>query len=178
MNAVYANSCPRPVFSQQRASSQAVLHILRLEFKQQEQRTVIRNPRLTTLPVSSPPRPMPHYMQLPPCLLCTGGLKISGLVPNCQPTAAAVKHQGRTAGRSSSNNREARASAAARGVSLFFWRFFGQKPENLEFCVVIVNKTMFRRFCSIVVCSCFFVTCLRKCRKYRAVRLLFVDCWG
>ena len=103
MNAVYANSCPRPVFSQQRASSQAVLHILRLEFKQQEQRTVIRNPRLTTLPVSSPPRPMPHYMQLPPCLLCTGGLKISGLVPNCQPTAAAVKHQGRTAGRSSSN---------------------------------------------------------------------------
>ena len=55
MNAVYANSCPRPVFSQQRASSQAVLHILRLEFKQQEQRTVIRNPRLTTLPVSSPP---------------------------------------------------------------------------------------------------------------------------
>ena len=29
-------------------------------------------------------------------------------------------------------------------------------PENLEFCVVFVNKTMFRSFFSIVVWSCFF----------------------
>ena len=34
-----------------------------------------------------------------------------------------------------------------RGVCrLFFGGFFGQQPENLEFCVVFVKKTMFRSF--------------------------------
>ena len=36
---------------------------------------------------------------------------------------------------------------AARSV-IYFWDVFGQKPENREFCVVFVNKTMFRSlFC-------------------------------
>ena len=42
------------------------------------------------------------------------------------------------------NNKVAVASAAARGVSFIFGRFFGQKLENHQFCVVFVNKTMFR----------------------------------
>ena len=41
-------------------------------------------------------------------------------------------------------NREVVASAAARGVSFIVGRIFGQKLENLDFCVVFVNKMMFR----------------------------------
>ena len=40
------------------------------------------------------------------------------------------------------NNKVARASAAALGVSFIFGRFLGQGLENPEFCVVFVNKTM------------------------------------
>ena len=31
-------------------------------------------------------------------------------------------------------------------MSFIFWRFFGEKLEILEFCVVFVKKTMFRSF--------------------------------
>ena len=47
---------------------------------------------------------------------------------------------------SNSNNRVARASAAARGVSFIFGRFFGRKLENPVFCMVFANNTMFRCF--------------------------------
>ena len=31
---------------------------------------------------------------------------------------------------------------------IYFWEIFGQKLENLDFCVVFVNKMMFRaHFC-------------------------------
>ena len=40
----------------------------------------------------------------------------------------------------------ARASAAARGVSFMFGRFFGKKHENPVFCEDFVNNTMFRCF--------------------------------
>ena len=64
---------------------------------------------------------------------------------------------------------EAAAFAAARGVSFIFGRIFGQKLENLDFCVVFVNKMMFRAL---------FYSCLLflwwKCRKYHAFRLCFL----
>ena len=44
------------------------------------------------------------------------------------------------------NNKVARASAAARGVSFMFGRFFGQKHDNPVFCEVFVNSTTFRCF--------------------------------
>ena len=37
-------------------------------------------------------------------------------------------------------------------MSFIFW-ICGQKPDYIEFCVVLVNKTMFRAFSSIVVWS-------------------------
>ena len=66
-----------------------------------------------------------------------------------------------------------RASAAARGVSFMFGRFFGRKHEN--FCVL----RGFRQqhdvsgfSISNVLCSCFVVAFLRRCRKHHAFRVL------
>ena len=42
--------------------------------------------------------------------------------------------------------------------------------ENLDFCVVFVNKKMFRALLFIVFCY-LLVRFLRKCRKYHAFRL-------
>ena len=67
------------------------------------------------------------------------------------------------------NNKVARAFAAARGVSFICWRILGQKPEDLEFRVVFVNKRMFRSFFVFLVFgSCLLVRFLRKSRKYLA----------
>ena len=44
------------------------------------------------------------------------------------------------------NNKVARASAAARGASFMFGRYFSKKQENPVFCEVFVNKTTFRGF--------------------------------
>ena len=78
---------------------------------------------------------------------------------------------------SNSNNRVARASAAARGVSFIFGRFFGRKLENPVFCVVFANNTMVRcfrfpLFFSWFLPALFFlVRFLRKRRKYHVFRL-------
>ena len=48
----------------------------------------------------------------------------------------------------------ARASAAARGVSFIFGRFFGQKLEYPSF-VAFVKKTMFRTVFFLVLCLVF-----------------------
>ena len=44
------------------------------------------------------------------------------------------------------NDLVARASAATRGVSFMFGRFFGRQHENSVFCEVFVNNTTFRCF--------------------------------
>ena len=69
------------------------------------------------------------------------------------------------------NNKVVVASAAARGVSFIFGRFFGQKLENLDFCVVFVNKVMVRALFFIVFSYFLLVRFLRKSRKYHAFRL-------
>ena len=58
---------------------------------------------------------------------------------------------------------------------MFFWRFFGQKPENLEFCVVFVNKMMFRSFFSPVVWSCFLGEVFAKVSQTSCLSSFLVD---
>ena len=47
---------------------------------------------------------------------------------------------------STTNNKVARASAAARGVSFILGRFFWSNQENPVFCEAFVNNTMCRCF--------------------------------
>ena len=70
----------------------------------------------------------------------------------------------------------ARASAAARGVSFIFGRFFGQKLENPKFCVVSTRRCFGYFFHSCL--SCFLVTFLRNCCKYHVFRLLVLMILG
>ena len=73
--------------------------------------------------------------------VCTPGLVSTATLPS-------VSRGGYNYGSNKpNNNKVARASAAARGVSFIFGKvFFGRNQENPVFCEVFVNNTMCRCF--------------------------------